>query len=101
VATEEQKVEAKALFSPDAQEQAEIMVKYRTYIEKERALADRLGTLDDLKLSTEFDYRKLTSLSHEAREKLSHIKPSTLGQASRISGVSPSDITILMLSVTK
>ena len=92
-ATQEQKVYANEHFAADAQEQAEIMVKYRTYIEKERALADRLGTLDDLKLSTEFDYRKLTSLSHEAREKLSHIRPSTLGQASRISGVSPSDIT--------
>lgn len=76
-------------------QEAEILVKYGGYIEKENEIAARLTRLEGLNLSEEFDYFKLPSLSYEAREKLSRIKPRTLGQASRISGVSPADISVL------
>jgi tRNA uridine 5-carboxymethylaminomethyl modification enzyme len=76
-------------------EEAEIKIKYGGYIDKEVEIAGKLGKLEDLKLHDDFDYFNLKSLSYEAREKLSKIKPSTLGQASRISGVSPSDISVL------
>ena len=76
-------------------EEAEILIKYGGYIEKERDNALKLEKFEDLKLGPEFDYTGLKSLSSEAREKLTKIKPSTLGQASRISGISPSDISVL------
>jgi len=76
-------------------QEVEILIKYGGYIEKEREIASKLSRLEDLKLSDDFDYFKLSSLSYEAREKLSKIRPLTLGQASRISGVSPSDISVL------
>ncbi len=82
---------------PASVEQAEIKVKYERYIEKELQMAEKMNRLEDLSINPEFDYHKLTSLSIEARNKLSHIKPSTLGQASRISGVSPADISVLMI----
>jgi tRNA uridine 5-carboxymethylaminomethyl modification enzyme len=78
-------------------EQAEILMKYEGYISKESELADKLTRLEDIKLHDDFDYKRLTSLSSEAREKLSRIRPGTIGQASRISGISPSDISILMV----
>lgn len=78
-------------------EQAEIAMKYEGYIEKEQQLVDKMGKLEEFRIIDNFDFRKITSLSHEAREKLSKIRPSTLGQASRISGVSPSDISVLMV----
>lgn len=85
---------------PEAQaeevlESVEIQVKYEGYITKESELADKLKRIEDVKLRPDFDYHQLKSLSYEAREKLSKLKPSTLGQASRISGVSPSDISVL------
>ncbi len=83
--------------NPASVEQAEIKVKYERYIEKELQMAEKMNRLEDLSINPEFDYHKLTSLSIEARNKLSHIKPSTLGQASRISGVSPADISVLMI----
>lgn len=76
-------------------EESEILIKYGRYISKEKDIAGKLNRLEDLKLDFDFDYFKLNSLSYEAREKLTRIKPSTLGQASRISGVSPSDISVL------
>ncbi len=76
---------------------AEISMKYSGYIEKEQDMADRMSRLEDLHLHSDFDYGRITSLSAEAREKLASIKPRTLGQASRISGVSPSDISVLMV----
>ena len=76
-------------------EEAEILLKYGRYIEKEQELADKLNKLEDFKLKPDFDYKSLKTLSFEAREKLSKIKPKTIGQASRISGVSPSDISVL------
>ncbi len=78
-------------------EQAEIKMKYEGYIEKEQQLVDKMGKLEDVRIIDSFDFRKITSLSHEAREKLSKVRPTTLGQASRISGVSPSDISVLMV----
>jgi tRNA uridine 5-carboxymethylaminomethyl modification enzyme len=78
-------------------EEAEILIKYEGYIAKEKEIADKLGRLEDVKLRPDFNYEALTSLSFEAREKLGRLKPSTLGQASRISGVSPSDISVLAI----
>ncbi|WP_343486882.1 tRNA uridine-5-carboxymethylaminomethyl(34) synthesis enzyme MnmG [Allomuricauda sp. d1] len=78
-------------------EQAEIQVKYSGYIEKEKANADKLHRLEDVKIPQNFDYSKLKSLSYEAREKLQEIQPVTIAQASRISGVSPSDISVLLV----
>lgn len=86
-----------AAYSPDSLTSAEITVKYEGYIEKERNAADKIHKLEHLNIPSHFDYHKLTSLSMEAREKLSKIKPTTIGQASRISGVSPSDISILLV----
>ncbi|MBP9995201.1 MAG: tRNA uridine-5-carboxymethylaminomethyl(34) synthesis enzyme MnmG [bacterium] len=76
-------------------EEAEILVKYEGYIDKEREVADKLKRLEDVKLSPDFDYSSLHSLTIEARQKLTRHKPQTLGQASRISGVSPADISVL------
>jgi tRNA uridine 5-carboxymethylaminomethyl modification enzyme len=78
-------------------EQAEVLMKYEGYIEKENDIAEKIQKLENIRLDEDFDYKLLTSLSAEAREKLSKIKPRTLGQASRISGVNPSDISILLV----
>jgi len=78
-------------------EQAEIQVKYSGYIEKEKNNADKLSRLEHLKIPENFDYKQLKSLSFEAGEKMSKIKPVTIAQASRISGVSPSDISVLLV----
>lgn len=90
---------AKALenYSREVLEQVEIQVKYDVYIEKENELVQRMSQLEDLVIPESFDYSKLVSLSNEARQKFSRIKPRTLGQASRISGVNPSDVQILMV----
>jgi tRNA uridine 5-carboxymethylaminomethyl modification enzyme len=81
----------------DILEEAENLIKYEGYIEKESELAHKLERLDSVTLKENFDYNRLTALSFEAREKLSRIKPRSLGQASRIAGVSPADISILMV----
>jgi len=78
-------------------EQAEILLKYEGYLEKEKELAQKLSRHENFLLSENFNYHQLTSLSFEARDKLSRIKPRTLGQASRISGVSPTDISVLLV----
>lgn len=77
--------------------QAEIQIKYETYIEKEKELVLKMSQLEDLVIPDNFNYEKLVSLSKEARQKFNKIKPRTLGQASRISGVNPSDVQILMV----
>ena len=79
------------------QEQVEIQVKYEGYIAKEQDMADRLGRLDHLRIPADMDYERLTSLSFEGRQKLADRRPATLGEASRISGVSPSDLSVLMI----
>ncbi|TDY13559.1 MULTISPECIES: tRNA uridine-5-carboxymethylaminomethyl(34) synthesis enzyme MnmG [Flavobacteriaceae] len=78
-------------------EQAEIQIKYSGYIEKEKNNADKLNRLEGIKIPANFDYSKLKSMSMEAREKLNKIQPVTISQASRISGVSPSDISVLLV----
>jgi tRNA uridine 5-carboxymethylaminomethyl modification enzyme len=85
--------------SAQAAEQAEIEIKYRTYFEKEAAMALKVEELDGYHIREDFDYDRLSSLSNEAREKFRRLRPATLGQASRISGVSPSDVTILMMGL--
>lgn len=77
--------------------QAEVKVKYQGYIEREKQIADKISRLEDIRISDTFDFNKLQSLSTEARQKLSKIKPKTIGQASRIPGVSPSDINVLLV----
>jgi tRNA uridine 5-carboxymethylaminomethyl modification enzyme len=89
--------EALAPYETEAVEQAEIQTKYEVYIEKERALVERMRQMEDLTIPSQFDYGKILALSAEAREKLNKIKPVTLGQASRISGINPSDVQILMV----
>jgi len=84
-------------FSKDIIEQASIQIKYDVYIEKEKELVERMSQLENLLIPESFDYKKISALGNEAREKLSKIKPSTLGQASRISGINPSDVQILMV----
>jgi tRNA uridine 5-carboxymethylaminomethyl modification enzyme len=78
-------------------ESAEINIKYKGYIEREKQLADKLKRLENIRINDNIDYAKLTSISTEARQKLIRIKPKTIGQASRISGVSPSDISVLLV----
>ena len=78
-------------------EQTEIQIKYAGYINKERANADKLNRLEGIRIPESFDYSKLKSLSYEALEKLQSIKPVTVSQASRISGVSPNDISVLLV----
>lgn len=88
-------------FDKDVLHQTEVQVKYETYIEKERLLAEKMESLDDKKIRDNFDYDSIKALSSEARQKLKNIKPATIGQASRISGVSPADISILMVYLAK
>jgi tRNA uridine 5-carboxymethylaminomethyl modification enzyme len=84
-------------FLHESLEQAEILMKYEGYISKEYEMAEKIQRLEEIKLHEDFDYHRLTSLSSEAREKLSKVRPNTIGQASRISGVNPSDISILLV----
>jgi tRNA uridine 5-carboxymethylaminomethyl modification enzyme len=84
-------------FTIAAIEQASIQIKYDTYIQKEKELVQRMSQLEELEIPPSFDYKKIISLGNEAREKLTRIKPRTLGQASRISGINPSDVQILMV----
>jgi tRNA uridine 5-carboxymethylaminomethyl modification enzyme len=83
--------------APEVKEQVELQIKYEGYIAKEQDMAERLGKLDHLLIPPDLDFQLLTSLSYEGRQKLSARKPNTLGEASRISGVSPSDLSVLMV----
>ncbi len=80
-------------------EQAEIEIKYAGYIEKEKRTADKLKRLENIKIPKSFNYNALASLSHEAKEKLNKLQPTSLAQASRISGINPSDISVLLVSM--
>jgi tRNA uridine 5-carboxymethylaminomethyl modification enzyme len=82
-------------------EEAEILVKYESYINKEKELAEKLKKTQNIPLREDFDYHQLKSLSFEAREKLNNIRPRTIGQASRISGISPSDISVLLVYIER
>ena len=83
--------------SKEVQDQSEIQIKYSGYIQKEKSNADKLNRLESVKIPKDFDYKKLKSISAEALEKLNKIKPETISQASRISGVSPNDISVLLV----
>jgi tRNA uridine 5-carboxymethylaminomethyl modification enzyme len=88
-------------YSTEVQEEAEIDIKYESYIEREQKLAEKIGSLEKYRIKPDFDYDRVKALSSEAREKLKRIKPETLGQATRISGVSPSDISVLTIYMGK
>lgn len=81
----------------EALQSAETYIKYESYIKKEQEMAEKMQRLDEITIPIQFDYHKLTSLSKESREKLHSIRPETLGQASRISGVNPADISVLLV----
>ncbi len=85
----------------EAVEAAEILIKYDGYIERERQIARKLQRLDNLRLPRDFDYSGLKSISTEARQKLQKHKPETIGEASRIPGISPSDVNILLLLMNR
>ncbi len=84
-------------FSDQSLEQAEIQIKYEVYLDKEKEMVKKMNTLEDQLIPDNFNYDKISSLSNESRQKFNKIKPQTLGQASRISGVNPSDVQILMV----
>jgi tRNA uridine 5-carboxymethylaminomethyl modification enzyme len=88
-------------YDKETVEQAEIKIKYESYFEKELDIVEKMRKMEDKEINAEFNYQNLVSLSKEAREKLMKIKPRTLGQASRISGVSPSDISVLMVHISR
>lgn len=88
-------------YSDEVLEQAEINIKYETYIDREQKLVEKIINLDEFKIRPDFDYDRVKALSAEAREKLKKIRPQTIGQASRISGVSPSDISVLSIYLGK
>jgi tRNA uridine 5-carboxymethylaminomethyl modification enzyme len=88
-------------YSTEVQEQVEIGIKYENYIEREQKLAEKIGNLDSYKIKSDFEYDRVKALSAEGREKLKKIKPETIGQASRISGVSPADVSILTVYLGK
>lgn len=81
----------------EAVEEAEIMIKYRGYIEREKLIAEKLRRLENIAIPAGFDFGSMNSLTIEARQKLSRIAPATIGQASRIPGVSPADVNVLLI----
>jgi tRNA uridine 5-carboxymethylaminomethyl modification enzyme len=86
-------------FNPEQLMQAEINIKYEGYIQKEQELAEKMNRLEYVHLHDALDYHSVSSLSSEARQKLTEVRPKTLGQAARISGVTPSDISVLMVHI--
>ena len=88
-------------YSEEVMEQAEIALKYESYIDREQRMAEKIGSLEDYKIKSDFDYDKVKALSAEAREKLKRIRPETIGQMSRISGVSPADVSVLTVYLGK
>ena len=83
--------------SQEILESVEILVKYSGYIERESRLADKMTKLESLSIPEDFDYSKVTSLSYESRQKLIKHRPTTIAQASRIPGVSPADVSVLLI----
>ena len=92
--------ETKALLSiydNEALLQAEVLLKYEGYLEKEKQVVEKMNRLEDVRIKDDFDFIAVQSISKEAREKLNKQRPKTLGQASRISGISPADVSVLMV----
>ena len=83
----------------DLLERVEIEIKYTGYIDREKIIADKIKRLEDIEIHKSIDYDKLTSISYEGRQKLKRTRPHTIGQASRISGVSPADINVLLVHI--
>lgn len=94
-------VVAHDLIHPAVSEQTEILLKYEGYISREEEMASKLNRMDELHIPADMDYSQLKSISLEAREKLNAVKPATLGQASRISGISPSDVSVLLIYLAR
>ena len=92
-----EKIETLGKRKEEIVESTEINIKYKGYIERERLAADKLRRLDNIRLPKDFDYNNVQSLSTEARQKLIRIQPNTIGEASRIPGVSPNDISVLLV----
>jgi tRNA uridine 5-carboxymethylaminomethyl modification enzyme len=88
-------------YSQEVLEQVEISLKYESYIDREKKLAEKIESLEDYKIKSDFDYDRVKALSSEAREKLKRLRPETIGQMSRISGVSPADVSILTVYLGK
>lgn len=88
-------------YSKEVLEQAEIQIKYQSYIEKERQMVEKLSNLEEYRIPKDFDYHQISALSAEGKQKLGKIKPETLGQATRISGVTPADVSILTVYLGK
>ena len=88
-------------YSEETIEQAEISIKYDSYIEREQKVAEKIEGLEDFKIRVDFDYDRVKALSSEAREKLKKIRPETIGQVTRISGVSPADVSVLTVYMGK
>ena len=88
-------------YDAETQEQAEISLKYESYIDREQKMAEKIGSLEDYKIKPDFDYDRVKALSAEAREKLKRLRPETIGQMSRISGVSPADVSVLTVYLGK
>jgi tRNA uridine 5-carboxymethylaminomethyl modification enzyme len=88
-------------YSEEVLQQVEINLKYESYIDREQKLAEKIEGLEDYKIKADFDYDRVKALSSEAREKLKRIRPETIGQMSRISGVSPADVSILTVYLGK
>ena len=86
-----------AMDEPEVLDAAEIRIKYEGYIERERKLAEKMRRLESLAIPADFDFHKITALSMECRIKLNRYRPRTIAQASRISGVSPADISVLLV----
>ncbi|MBP9187201.1 MAG: tRNA uridine-5-carboxymethylaminomethyl(34) synthesis enzyme MnmG, partial [Bacteroidia bacterium] len=86
-------------FNDDALLQAEVLLKYEGYLEKEKQVVEKMNRLEDVNIRDDFDYLSVQSISKEAREKLHKQRPKTLGQASRISGISPADVSVLMVHI--
>ncbi|MGI9653070.1 tRNA uridine-5-carboxymethylaminomethyl(34) synthesis enzyme MnmG [Chryseobacterium sp. RLHN22] len=89
--------EVSSTYDDEVREQAEVNIKYRGYIEKEKENAAKLNRLENIKIPEDFDYTKISSLSAEAKQKMSNVRPKTIAQAGRISGVSPADINVLLI----
>ena len=86
-----------ATYDAETRQLAQTQVKYEGYIQREQDMVNKMNRLEGIKLAENFDYASITSLSHEARQKLSELQPRTIGQASRISGVSPADVSVLLV----
>lgn len=89
--------EVSSKYSDEVREQAEVNIKYKGYIEKEKENVAKLNRLENVKIPEDFDYLKISSLSAEAKQKMNNVRPKTVAQAGRISGVSPADINVLLV----